>query len=231
MVKKQGPPPSGPKSANSHRDRSRRVVHVAVEGTGTEPDYFDDLRQRLGDDLRFVLHVHTKKHSGFGSARDAVRKVIEARDGTDAQAWVFIDRDDRLVDNPADLSKAKQLAAANDVTLIVSNPSFETWLYPHFANLSTPVGTASAIIAKLRAVAHGSGQRPFEGYDTRDDRKRLTATRLAALNGNGRVQQAAKYARALDKQCENDKCAHGQAVSGQRCPDESLSVIPSGCLW
>jgi RloB-like protein len=176
MVKKQGPPPSGPKSANSHRDRSRRVVHVAVEGTGTEPDYFDDLRQRLGDD--------------------------------------------RLVDNPADLSKEKQLAAANDVTLIVSNPSFETWLYPHFANLSTPVGTASAIIAKLRAVAHGSGQRPFEGYDTRDDRKRLTATRLAALNGNGRVQQAAKYARALDKQCENDKCAHGQAVSGQRCPDE-----------
>jgi len=211
-VQKRGP---GQRHRKQTIDRSQKVVHIAVEGNGTEPDYFRDLDRRLGHELRFKIHVHSR-HNGYTRAVDAVAKVIAEGAKQPGTLWIAIDRDDRHTEGIVDLNAARRHAENGTVRILMSVPCFEAWLYMHFKQLSADqsIGTAKAMQRKLVAVGGA-----FATYGEGRDGKRLTPARLAELNVDGRVQHAADIARMLIKHCEGLDCDHPRAA-GRPCSVE-----------
>ena len=210
-VRKQGAPGAS-RSRRVGRDRRRQVVYLAVEGEGTEQDYFRAVQETLLREGEYVLHV-APNPNGFGTARRVVDEVAKLRgDDEDAPAWAICDLDDKVVHDRQDIAKAAKEAQEKGITFALCNPCFEVWLYLHFANRSAPFWNQVKAIEALRNL-HPA----FADYGKREgNRKRLTAQRLAALFEDENVAQACARARKLHDPCENANCDHS-AKPGQVC--------------
>ena len=221
-VRKQGAPAAS-QTRKVGRDRRRQDVYLAVEGEGTERDYFRAVQERLLREGGFVLHV-APNSNGFSTARRVVEEVVKVRGERDAPAWAICDLDDKLVHDPQDIADAAKDAKNDDVTFTVCNPCFEVWLYLHFASRTASFGGQANAIKALRKI-HPA----FADYNTREgDRKRLTAQRLAALFEGDNLVQACARARKLHEPCESSDCDH-LVKPGQTCKIESRD--PSSPLY
>lgn len=200
-------------------DRARKVVHAVCEGE-TEGDYLKLLSDLFGAQMRFVIHPHTKRN-GY-KPTPAVQEAIEIRKGLYGDErkniWTLFDRDKH-----PDIEQAVALARKNRINVAFSHPSFELWLWLHFAPGCPPgqAGKSSALISKLQGVAG------FETYDPKKDKRLLpTATaRREALSAN--LGQAIKLARKLDAGCESGLCdPDRRAADGRREPHhESCPIL------
>ena len=212
-VRKQGAPEAS-RARRVGRDRRRQDVYLAVEGEGTERDYFRAVQEKLLRDSSFVLHV-APNPNGFNTARRVVEAVVALRGGEDAPAWAICDVDDKVEHDPQDIARALKVAEDSGVAFVLCNPCFEVWLYLHFANRAASFGGQKRAIDELRKL-HSA----FVDYDTRaGNGKRLTAQRLAALFEDDRFVQACCRARKLHESCERSSCDH-QARPGQACKIE-----------
>ena len=212
-VRKQGPP-GARAGGRQARDRRRQIVYLAAEGEGTERDYFRKLQELLDDQGRYVLHV-APNPNGLGTARQVVDAVIALRGEDQAPAWAICDRDDKVMQNSADIPAAVKRAGENGVSFVLCNPCFEVWLYLHFKDRTAAFGNQKRAIEDLRK-AHAA----FADYDTREgDRKRLGVQRLSALFGADNLQRASARARSLHERCEQKECDH-PARLGQCCKTE-----------
>lgn len=213
-VRKQGAPGTS-RSRRVGRDRRRQDVYLAVEGEGTEQDYFRAVQERLLREGEFVLHV-APNPNGFNTARRVVEAVVRLRGETEAPAWAICDLDDKVVHDSQDIAGAVKEAKDNDVVFVLCNPCFEVWLHLHFASRTASFGNQAKAIEALRKL-HPA----FADYDTRDgNKKRLTEQRLAALFEDGNLPQACARARKLHEPCENADCDH-PVRPGQACKIES----------
>jgi hypothetical protein len=213
-VRKQGAPGAS-RSRKVGRDRRRQEVYLAVEGEGTERDYFRAVQERLLCEGEFVLHV-APNPNGFNTARRVVEEVVKLRGETGAPAWAICDLDDKAVHDPQDIAGAAKEAKDNDVAFVLCNPCFEVWLYLHFASRTASFGNQAKAIEGLRKL-HSA----FADYNTREgNRKRLTGQRLAALFEADHLAQACARARKLYEPCGSADCDH-PVKPGQACKIES----------
>ncbi|MCL3776827.1 MULTISPECIES: RloB family protein [unclassified Actinomyces] len=105
------------------------VFHVFVEGSVTEPEYVERLREVSDVAGGITIKVH---HPG-NSPRPIVNAAVAARDasadGDIHQFWAVFDVE--APDPHGDLSDAMSLARHHDLPTAVSNPCVELWLLLH----------------------------------------------------------------------------------------------------
>ena len=212
-VRKQGAPGAS-RTRKAGRDRRRQDVCLAVEGEGTEQDYFRAVQEKSLREGGFVLHV-APNPNGFSTARRVVEAVVKLRGDERAPAWAICDLDDKAVHDPQDIAKAAKVAKDSDVAFALCNPCFEVWLSLHFATRTASFGSQAKAIEALRKL-HPA----FAEFASRTgSRKRLTEQRLTALFEGDNLAQACARARKLHEPCENSDCDHS-VKPGQTCKIE-----------
>jgi RloB-like protein len=216
-VRKRGAPTAGRPAR--HLREQREDVYLALEGKGTEPDYFSKIAELVGADGRYALHI-VPNSNGFATAETVVREVIRYRGETPsgespALAWAICDRDDKPRHDASDIPRAAALAEKEGVSFVLCNPCFEVWLYLHFMDRASAFGDQRKAIEGLRRV-HPA----FADYGKREgDRKRLNDQRIAALFEAGNLQRAGARARRLQERCEREDCDHA-VKPGRSCKIE-----------
>ncbi|WP_182019385.1 RloB family protein [Vibrio diabolicus] len=148
-----------------NRERTSRVVTskkiiIAPEGVSTEVDYFSGIQQyfeglkervskRYEQLIEFVviergIIEQNEEDKDFAIGSSSPRFVASyvrtyvSESGIDIEAddyvYVLVDKDQWT---NANLSEAQQICKSNNYCFIVSNPSFELWLYLHFVDVSS----------------------------------------------------------------------------------------------
>ena len=108
----------------------RRVIHIAAEGTKTEPEYFRRLNQ-LQDVARFIMVKKQTSGSTPIGVLNAMKKYVQSKEiGSLDEVWLVVDRDSWPEENLNQLYQWTQ--AAEQRGLALSNPNFEYWLLLHF---------------------------------------------------------------------------------------------------
>lgn len=190
-------------------NRSQQTLYVVCEGE-TEGDYLKLLEASFGKTMRFHVIPYTRPE-GF-KPTGAVERAIKVRKGLyrgdRENVWVMFDRDEH-----PDVESAAVLARKNQIKVAFSHPSFDLWLWLHFApGRPTPQGDSSAfLVSKLQGTAG------FEDYAPKKDKRLLSPVRQAALSAN--LGQAIKLARKLDAGCESGLCdptAASRTAGGSR---------------
>jgi hypothetical protein len=112
-------------------------ILVVCEGKKTEPLYFRQLQHHVRNSR---IHVEPVGPAGVpvtvvqtaialrGEAKDDARRQRDENLLWD-EVWAVFDMDDH-----PNVAEARQLAAAHDIRLAVSNPCFELWALLHFAD-------------------------------------------------------------------------------------------------
>ncbi|WP_371779611.1 RloB family protein [Streptosporangium subroseum] len=197
-------------------NRAQRTLHVVCEGE-TEGDYLNLLEAYFGKEMRFHVNPYTRPE-GF-KPTGAVERAIEVRKSLyrddRENVWVMFDRDEHF-----DVEKAVVLARKNKIKVAFSHPSFDLWLWVHFApGRPTGQGGSSAfLVSKLQGVAG------FESYAPKGDKRLLSLVRQGALSAN--LSQAIKLARRLDAGCESGLCdPDRRAADGGREPHDDRCAI------
>lgn len=119
---------------NPRPERSRKHgILIQCEGSRTEPRYLYEFCQDCGATQRFNVKVRP----GVGkNAVVTVRAAIEAGkekilgEKVYKEVWCVLDVEHAT--HQATLNEAVALAAQHNITLVLSNPSFEVWLIGHF---------------------------------------------------------------------------------------------------
>ena len=148
---------------------------MVTEGTETEPQYVERLNSFLrSKDVNAVV-----KSIGIGKdPLKVVQKCVEHRDLA-AQKDKGFDICVCLVDvdRHAMLQRAADLAAREDILLLISNLKFEVWLRWHIEKKRSVLTTTQldALVEKLGLVKNKalSPHFPFEGVDDACDVARL----------------------------------------------------------
>lgn len=108
----------------------RRVIHIAAEGTKTEPEYFKRLNQ-LQEVARFIMVKNKTSGSSPIGVLNAMKKYVQSKKfGRLDEVWLVVDRDSWPEENLNQLYQWTQ--AAEKRGLALSNPNFEYWLLLHF---------------------------------------------------------------------------------------------------
>lgn len=135
----------------AYRKTADRIL-IICEGSKTEPQYFDEIRQEIrlptahvyvlgaaeGNDPLSVVNYAEKLFLAGDPHRKIERRAFD-------QIVIVIDRDDHTTYHAA-LSRANQLnrAMQNDIKdkvsfeIVASVPCFELWLLLHFENVQSP---------------------------------------------------------------------------------------------
>lgn len=146
----------------------RKTLLVLCEGARSEPEYIRALSRER--DVREVAAVRILLDSdSFGSApMTLVRRAVELRQrSTDAndevdEVWCVFDVEwPESSQHHPNLREAVQMAAANDVHVAISNPSFELWLILHFRAYHKFLTNADA--RRIRAECDGSTNKGVDG--------------------------------------------------------------------
>lgn len=117
--------------------RDAKLIIIATEGTVTEVEYFNQLREQdIFSPLRFQIKVIPPNENK--SAPNHVIKSLtnykkQYQIKADDELWMVIDRDRWNVKMISEIiSQCKQ----KGIGLCISNPCFELWLILHFEDLS-----------------------------------------------------------------------------------------------
>jgi len=153
--------------------RQKRTVLIVTEGHRTEPYYFDGLKREVVVNSRFAVKIKPGKHSSPDAVvGEAIRlqSEEEARGSAYDEVWCVCD-----VENPnraAAIRAALAEAGRNEISMVLSNPSFEVWLLAHFTWTSRSFLNAQAVIGELNKHWPGGGYRKSDSgvYDKVADR-------------------------------------------------------------
>ena len=141
----------------------RRTFLVFCEGTKTEPDYIEALRQEPA--VRDLASVAIRIEASGAVPLTLVNAAAEARvrsfreHGEVDEVWCLFDVEQPR--NHPDLDKAIERARGSNVRLAVSNPCFELWLALHFQDLAAWLSTDAA--EKLRRKHDGGEGKGLKG--------------------------------------------------------------------
>lgn len=200
-------PPLGP-------NRRQTVLRVVCEGF-TERDYLGHLEDDYGEDLGFHIICSPKKQPSGGlkpvpAVQWAVDEVERLTGPERHNVWAVFDRDKH-----SGITDAIRLAKDNGIHVAFSTPSFDLWLWLHFAPGVPPQlgGDNDWVVEKLRTVADFRNYAKKSGGRDSDDRpKHLNKRQLAALRDKKR---AVELARRLVKTCPGGSCDPAGTASGE----------------
>jgi hypothetical protein len=123
--------------AAQKKDRFVKLTFlIATEGTETEPNYFNALKNELKQSNRFNIDVVIQ---GKGKSTTALVNKIIRQIKYNCQEydrlWAVFDKDDF-----DDFDDAIRLAGENKINCAWSNESFELWLLLHFQDVTEATG-------------------------------------------------------------------------------------------
>ena len=115
------------------RERFVKVTFlIATEGTKTEPNYLNALKEELEATNRFNIEISIE---GKGKATKAlVNKIVRQIENCNQEydrVWAVFDKDEF-----DDFDEAISLAKSKKINCAWSNESFELWLLLHFKDVS-----------------------------------------------------------------------------------------------
>ncbi len=133
------------------------VVLIACEGSKTEPQYFDDLRNHLGLRVMDVQFIR-----GETDPLRLVEQAIETakRDGLYDRVFCVFDKDSHSTYKQA-IDKISKVRTRFKVSAITSVPCFEFWLLLHYQCTDKPFKSAHGgsvcdeVIRELRKHLQG----------------------------------------------------------------------------
>ena len=179
---------------NIRKSKTRAIkkrIIIAMEGSKTEPRYFDSLIKKLELRNEKSLHVKLLKRSKTDSSPlnviaslDKERREIEKEYGKHEkdEFWAVIDRDNWP---PETLDKIASQAEDKKYRLADSNPCFELWLLLHHKRLSELKGLEG------RAATGGcdSVKRELKKFDENYNKSKYNTERYIEKIGNA-IQNA-----------------------------------------
>jgi RloB-like protein len=204
VSRRSNPDADRPLHKTKGASREHRVIYVAVEGERTEVDYLTYVKKDLLDSERITLHVLSERNGM--KPREVVDAVLaEAEDSRRDELWAMFDRDQH-----EGIPQAFDKAAAKNVNIAYSSPSFDLWLLLHLTgfNSGQQRGSSAVVHEQLRR------QRGFETFDIRGD-KSVRGERVEALRG--RHETAARNAKKLANDCPTPMCSDRTGHDDQ-CP-------------
>jgi RloB-like protein len=163
----------------------RRVVKLYCEGEVTERQYFEAVK-RLPV-VRNGIAVEIRPDvSGSSPLTLVSHAMADLRETEVDERWCVFDieaKADRPGHHP-NLAEAKQLAAANNIRVAVSNPCFELWLALHHVDHTAHLTTTAAI--RMRKTLDGSDGKEVDGSKYVGGLQ-VAAERAAALDRKHRL--------------------------------------------
>lgn len=144
---------TGRRKPRGHRPQREKIL-VLCQGTKTEPEYFNRFKRLYG-----LSHIAVQKE--HLDPVNLVNKAITLQNHGDnfAHIYVVVDVDDT---SATDLQRAaahcqRQSTSGKPLDLVVSNESFDCWLYAHVIDGRVPGITRKQIQKKLRDECHLTG--------------------------------------------------------------------------
>ncbi|MBP6949053.1 MAG: RloB domain-containing protein [Candidatus Pacebacteria bacterium] len=111
-----------------------KVIRIYTEGTVTEPNYFNSIKNELR--LPEVeINVYGCGDHTVPLVKLAVARKEEIGADEETEWWVVIDKDDH-----DGFDESISLAKKNDINVAYSNECFELWFILHFEYLNTSIG-------------------------------------------------------------------------------------------
>ena len=130
---------------------------IVVEGIETERRYLEAVRVRLQRKAAKIVVHHGAHTDPEGIVREAIKLKQEQENKagmvTSAsydQVWVVFDRENKNHPRRTQVPKALQLAAANNIRVAHSIPSFEFWLLLHFDFTTASCDECAVVVKKLK---------------------------------------------------------------------------------
>jgi len=127
-------------------------VLVVGEGKETEPDYLNGLKREDAVRRRFVIKVSKGRGK---SPEETVKRAIDRqeratnREEDYDEVWCLVDVEEATTERRDSLGRAVTTARQNNITLCLSNPSFEVWLLSHFEKKGRSYKNGDAVIVEL----------------------------------------------------------------------------------
>ncbi|GGP16900.1 RloB family protein [Nonomuraea glycinis] len=201
---------------------ANRIFYAVAEGAVTEYDYLTMLQNAFSEQCSFRIDMPRSRPDDMKPWRVAERVLAVAEEDARrpegeqyAEIWALFDRD-----RHRDVAEALDaLDGHSKVRVAFSNPSFDFWLYLHYALHDVPQDGWNHQIHQLLAQSPG-----FLGFGAKD--KRITKAR--ADNLLPRIKMTCDHARSLDKRCRSGKCAHRRGTKPDCGP---LDQDPSTGMW
>ena len=170
----------------------KRTFLVFCEGTKTEPDYINALKQEPAVRDSASVDIRIDLNASGAVPLTLVKKAAEARvrsseeQGEIDEVWCLFDVE--WPNNHPDLDRARTMAEGSDVRLAISNPCFELWLALHFENQTAWLNNDAA--AKLRRHHDKSSGKGLDGskYMLRRDDAAQRARALTAKHAGDRTE-------------------------------------------
>ncbi|MGL5085925.1 MAG: RloB family protein [Clostridium sp.] len=126
------------------RDLKPSTCLIITEGTETEVNYFENIKQIINSRYRsreiqenYPIKVEGKARSTSVLVNEAIKRKNRENFST---VWVVFDKDDN-----SDFDVAIKLAKDNNIEVAWSNESFELWLLLHFQDLSVGISRSQYI--------------------------------------------------------------------------------------
>ncbi len=127
---------------------------IVVEGAATEPTYIEGVKLRLKRRAAAIVVQHGDHTDPVG----IVREAMKLRDAQAAnpnktpydQVWVVFDRETQNHPRRQQVPAALELAAASDIRVALSIPSFEFWLLLHFHYTTAAFDGCAAVEKALK---------------------------------------------------------------------------------
>lgn len=111
--------------------RYRKMFVIATEGAKTEPEYFEILKQIVGDVIVNIRCLPGDTKSAPIKVLNRMKKfLLDTALRDEDEAWLVVDKDNWTAKQLAELYDWSQ--GRNNYGLAVSNPRFELWLLFHF---------------------------------------------------------------------------------------------------
>lgn len=162
--------------------KRKHGILIQCEGSRTEPRYLDGFCRDCGANHHF--NVQVKPGKGQNAVVTVRATITESRRtvlGVKVYDEVWCVLDVEHAAHEASLNAALALAQQHDITVCLSNPSFEVWLLAHFERVTRSFEDSAAAERRL-SEAHW--KKHFGGdYDKADPRlyERLHSLRAVAV--------------------------------------------------
>ena len=152
------------KKRTAKRTRTQRVIYISMEGSVTEPRYFDSLIKKYNlKNVRLLKRPKTQSSPKQVVDRLDKQKSPRKKDHDVElfeEFWAVIDRDKW---SPETLDKVAKHAKGKGYKFADSNPCFDLWLLMHLASLgeckglagSAEIGGAKKVLQKLKEMDPG----------------------------------------------------------------------------
>ncbi len=135
----------GQPTYDQQEEEPTRVIIISCEGTNTEPEYFETIKEKLKDNISSLIEIElVPKPSTASEPKDVLDNLqafVEKYDfnkGHDS-LWLVCDRE-KVIDRKTGkkgLLEVLPLCKEKGYSIALSNPLFEFWLLLHVADITT----------------------------------------------------------------------------------------------